>query len=200
MFRTSFCAVPDFNRVEPAITSGPTIGSMAISTARASSVFSLQVTQTVSAPISRAYRTAPMVYGVRPLAATPTTASFVVNAAILQILRPRLAVVFRGFDRAVARLVSARDDALNQIRRDAEGRRAFRRRRAPRDVRWSPCRCKKACPRVPVVRRSPSTARAIAGRTFSTASATFLSSLLMRRNASSVGRRRFRSCLDWPVP
>ncbi len=32
MLRTSFCAVPDFIRVEPMITSGPTSGQMATST------------------------------------------------------------------------------------------------------------------------------------------------------------------------
>ena len=37
MFNTSFCAVPAFMRVVPAMTSGPTSGAIAISTARESS-------------------------------------------------------------------------------------------------------------------------------------------------------------------
>ena len=43
MLSTSFCAVPDFSRVEPATISGPTSGVIAISTARASSESGVQL-------------------------------------------------------------------------------------------------------------------------------------------------------------
>ncbi|MGH9848183.1 MAG: hypothetical protein ACREEM_56600, partial [Blastocatellia bacterium] len=42
MFKTSFCAVPDFNRVELAMTSGLTMGSIGISMAAARAVCSFR--------------------------------------------------------------------------------------------------------------------------------------------------------------
>ena len=75
MLSTIFCAVPAFIRVEPASTSGPTTGTIATSTACAISDPGTQVTATVNAPSARARLTAPIVYGVRPDAAMPTTAS-----------------------------------------------------------------------------------------------------------------------------
>ena len=75
MLRTIFCAVPAFMRLEPASTSGPTTGTIATSTARVISDPGAQVTATVNAPSARARSTAPIVYGVRPDAAMPTTAS-----------------------------------------------------------------------------------------------------------------------------
>ncbi len=59
MLRTNFCAVPDFRRVEPAITSGPTRGVMAIAAAPASSESEVQLTPTVNADSRRASAMAP---------------------------------------------------------------------------------------------------------------------------------------------
>ena len=75
MFNTSFCAVPAFIRVEPVIASGPTTGTIAISTDLVSADSGLHTIAAVKQPIDRAYSTAPIVYGVRPEAAIPTTAS-----------------------------------------------------------------------------------------------------------------------------
>ena len=43
IFSTSFCAVPDFNRVEPVTTSGPTSGAIEISAALATGEPSLSL-------------------------------------------------------------------------------------------------------------------------------------------------------------
>ena len=76
VFRTSFCAVPAFMRVEPAITSGPTSISMASSTCRVSSESRTHASPIVRAPAFAASWTAESVYGVRPLALTARTMSF----------------------------------------------------------------------------------------------------------------------------
>src|SRR5262249_15526141 len=48
-------------------------------------------------------------------------------AAILQIIRPGLAVVFGRFDRAITRVIAACHDASNEVRRTPERSWAFRR-------------------------------------------------------------------------
>jgi hypothetical protein len=75
VFSTSFCAVPAFIRVEPLMNSGPTSTSIGRSARRASSAPWAHASPIVSAPASRARSSAPSVYGVRPLALTPSTAS-----------------------------------------------------------------------------------------------------------------------------
>ncbi len=75
MFRISFCAVPDFMRVEPVTTSGPTTASIGTSAWREISAPRTQLTAAVNAPILPAYSSPPTTYGVRPLAARPTTVS-----------------------------------------------------------------------------------------------------------------------------
>src|ERR1022692_2119418 len=75
MFRTSLVAVPAFMRVEPATISGPVSGVMAICTARANSESGVQLMPAVTAPRRRASAIAPSTYGVRPLAAIPTSTS-----------------------------------------------------------------------------------------------------------------------------
>src|SRR6267378_2914454 len=79
MLRTIFCALPAFSLVEPAITSGPTTGTILISAAFVIGDPGTHVTATLRAPSSRAYLIAPTVYGVLPEAATPTSASSFVN-------------------------------------------------------------------------------------------------------------------------
>ena len=59
MLSTSFCAVPAFRRVEPAMNSGPTSTSIGCSTAALSSEPALQASPTVSAPAARARAIAP---------------------------------------------------------------------------------------------------------------------------------------------
>ena len=59
MLRTSLVAVPAFIRVEPATTSGPASGSIAMSTARESSDPGVQLIPTVTAPIRLASPIAP---------------------------------------------------------------------------------------------------------------------------------------------
>ena len=56
---TSFWAVPDFMRVEPRMTSGPTTGAMATSHSWDRGVSLLLTTAIVAAPASRAAATAP---------------------------------------------------------------------------------------------------------------------------------------------
>jgi hypothetical protein len=75
VFSTSFCAVPAFSRVEPAITSAPTGTHTSRSASFASSDPSTHVTQPVNAPRERAASSAPTTHGDRPLALTATTAS-----------------------------------------------------------------------------------------------------------------------------
>src|SRR5439155_12668339 len=74
-FSTSFCAVPALRRVDPARTSGPTTTATSCSAIPASPDSRTATTHAVSAPASAAARTAPMTYGLRPLALIPTTAS-----------------------------------------------------------------------------------------------------------------------------
>src|ERR1700719_3019226 len=62
-------------RDDPASTSAPTSVMMAKSAARSSGELRLQVSAMVRAPRRRAYSTAAMVKGVRPLVAMPRTAS-----------------------------------------------------------------------------------------------------------------------------
>ena len=59
MFNTSLVAVPAFIRVDPAITSGPTRGVIAICTRRASGESGVQLIPMVSAPSLFAASTAP---------------------------------------------------------------------------------------------------------------------------------------------
>src|SRR4029077_2285046 len=61
MLRTIFCAVPDLRRVEPAMTSGPTTGTMLTSASAVIADPGAQVIAAVKAPKERAYRTAPIV-------------------------------------------------------------------------------------------------------------------------------------------
>jgi hypothetical protein len=76
MFKTIFCEVPAFNRVDPAKTSAPTSTPITIFAKRAIGISRLAITATVKAPRPRAYFIAPKTYGVVPLAAIPTTTSF----------------------------------------------------------------------------------------------------------------------------
>src|SRR6266508_5444782 len=75
VLRTSFCAVPAFIRVDPAITSGPTTMRISCSTADPSGESGTQTMPAVTAPAAAARSTAPRTYGVRPLADSATTAS-----------------------------------------------------------------------------------------------------------------------------
>ena len=75
MFRTSFCAVPAFSRVEPARISGPTTTAISRAQRPASSDPGTHTTQAVKAPAAAAARAAPRANGVPPLALTTTTAS-----------------------------------------------------------------------------------------------------------------------------
>jgi hypothetical protein len=73
---TSFVAVPAFIRVEPAITSGPTLGTMQTSAqARTSSSGSVQQRKPTRAPRSFARRSAARTYGVVDDVAIPRTKS-----------------------------------------------------------------------------------------------------------------------------
>src|SRR5207253_504159 len=88
MLSTSFWTVPAFNRVEPAITSGPVSTSIAMSAARASGDPGLQVTATRSPPAAAARSSAPSTYAVRPLALIPTATSVEPRPAIVAAAKP----------------------------------------------------------------------------------------------------------------
>src|SRR3954467_13502182 len=75
MLRTILSAEPAFRREDPARTSGPTSVTTAKSAARSRGELRLQVRAMVWAPRRRAYSTAAMVKGVRPLVAMPRTIS-----------------------------------------------------------------------------------------------------------------------------
>ena len=75
MLRTILCAVPAFMRDDPASTSGPTSVTIAKSATRSSGELRLHVSAIVLDPRQRAYSTAAIVKGVRPLVAMPRTTS-----------------------------------------------------------------------------------------------------------------------------
>src|SRR5260221_9346919 len=92
MLRTIFCAVPAFIRVEPVIASGPTVGIIEISATLAIAESGLHVMHAVKQPRALAYLTAPIVYGVRPDAAIPTTVSDGVRPLFLRSSAPASAL------------------------------------------------------------------------------------------------------------
>ena len=79
---TSFCAVPLFMRVDPMMTSGPVLGTIAMSASLANGEPDCDVMPTVSAPIMFDRRIAATVYGVVPEAAIPITASSARTSAV----------------------------------------------------------------------------------------------------------------------
>ena len=75
MLRAIFVAVPAFNRVDPAMISGPVANLTARSTLMLALWFGLHVSKIVLAPTARARLSAPSTNGVRPLAEIPMTRS-----------------------------------------------------------------------------------------------------------------------------
>jgi hypothetical protein len=75
MLSTSFWLVPDRSLVEPAMNSGPTTTSIAMSAAAPTADPALFVNPIRSAPRRPASARAPNTYGVRPELAIPTTVS-----------------------------------------------------------------------------------------------------------------------------
>lgn len=71
IFKINFCAVPDFKRVEPVNTSGPTLTSTGYCAISLITACSLHEIDTVVAPIVLANVKPPITYGVLPLAAIP---------------------------------------------------------------------------------------------------------------------------------
>ena len=81
MLSMSFVTVPAFNRVDPVIISGPTIGVMKWSMyAFSSAVGGTQQRKIVFEPMLCASLSAPKTYGVLPLLAIPTITSSGVSA------------------------------------------------------------------------------------------------------------------------
>ena len=76
IFKISFWAVPDFIRVLPVNTSGPTIGHIDVSAFSKMAALGLHAMAPVKQPSDRANSKAPLTYGVRPLAEMPMTVSF----------------------------------------------------------------------------------------------------------------------------
>ena len=126
MLSTIFCAVPDFIRVEPVSASGPTTGTMAISAAFVIGESGTQVIQAVKQPSSRAYSIAPMVYGVRPEAASPMTASVLFTPRCLRSSPPACLLSSLASVALYKSFVAAGDHALDQFVRNAKCRRNFR--------------------------------------------------------------------------
>src|SRR5207237_949519 len=85
MLSTTFCAVPALSRVDPAMTSGPTATSIAMSAAWPSGEPGAHVTATMRSPDVRPWSTAPRTYAVVPDALTATRTSRAVSPAA----RPR---------------------------------------------------------------------------------------------------------------
>ena len=145
-FSTIFCVVPAVSRVEPASTSPPVSISTARSAARAISPPGALVTATARAPASRAARSAPSTYGVRPEALMPTTASAGVEPGRQQVGGAGRLVVLGALHRGVKRRPAARDHGDDHVRVGAEGGHALggvEHREAPR------------CPRAGVAQPAP---------------------------------------------
>ena len=117
--------MPAFRRDDPAMTSGPTSGTMEMSAARVIGESGAQVRATQRPARARAFERPD---GVGRAARRGDADEHVrrADAALVDVESAGLGVVFRGFDGAVARLVAAGDDALHEFGRDAEGRRALR--------------------------------------------------------------------------
>ena len=113
MLSTNFCAVPAFIRVDPATTSGPTSGVMAISTARASSESGVQLIPTVTAPSRRAFRHRAQHIRRAPAGGNPHQHVARGESARLQIARAAGRIVFGGFRGAAQCRFPAGDDALH---------------------------------------------------------------------------------------
>src|SRR5262249_47400097 len=79
MFRTIFCAVPAFIRVDPVMISAPTAKCTVVSAIFDIGEFSEQTIATVFAPLLLANSSAARVYGVAPAAAMAMTRSFSVS-------------------------------------------------------------------------------------------------------------------------
>jgi hypothetical protein len=79
MFSTIFVAVAALRRVDPVSTSGPTPGAMTRSTKFCKSAPGQQVTKMMRSPLLRARVSPPRTNGVRPLAETPMTTSFLLG-------------------------------------------------------------------------------------------------------------------------
>ncbi len=108
-------------REDPARTSAPTSVTMAKSEARSSGELRLQVSAMVRAPRLRAYSTAAMVNGVRPLVAMPRTMSCLRGLAFLHFGDGERGVVFAGFGGGGESLGASRHDVLHDARIGIEG-------------------------------------------------------------------------------
>ena len=120
MLSTIFCAVPAFIRDDPAITSGPTTGAILTTAVEAIRESGLQVTAIAAAPTCRAYSTAPVVYGVLPLADMPTIQVFLTpdRAALRERIDSRFrSMIDAGALEEVARLDARRLDPLLPVMR-----------------------------------------------------------------------------------
>ncbi len=116
MLSTTFWAVPAFSRVEPAMISGPVTSSIGWSTWRLSSASGFDEMPTVRAPTSAAWWTAPIVYGVRPDAATPTTTSSGETASSIDVGGAGSGVVLDRLPRRVHRPRTTGEDADDAVR------------------------------------------------------------------------------------
>jgi hypothetical protein len=125
MFSTSLVAVPAFMRVDPAITSGPTRGVIAIRAARESGESGVQLIPMVSAPSSiRGLHRAQHIG--RPAAGGNSDQSvFGSETPLGQIAPAVFRIVFRSLGGPRQRRFAAGDDALHQVRRHVERRRTF---------------------------------------------------------------------------
>ena len=122
MFKTSFVAVPALSRVEPLSTSGPTTGCIKRSTRESNSESVLHVRPMVVAPTARAYSTAPSTYGVRPLAAMPTTTSRLLKRSRSQVALAEFGMIFGALDGPGQRFRPARNHTCDLLRRRIESR------------------------------------------------------------------------------
>ena len=125
MFNTSLVAVPAFMRVDPAITSGPTSGVIAIRARRASGESGVQLIPMVNAPklVCRFHRA----QHIRRAAAGGDSDQrvFAGEPSIGKIAPACFRIVFRSLGGPRQRRFAAGDDALHQLRRDLKRRRTF---------------------------------------------------------------------------
>ena len=181
VFRTSFCAVPAFIRVEPAITSGPTTtvdGVLDGGGERRDP--GTQTTPTVSAPAARAAASASEDVG-RPSARRQGDDGVSPS--------PRAADTSSGSpgDRVVLERLVLGDEREHEPRLDPEGRPDTRRRPPPRAGRRCRHRRRRAGRRARAARRSRRSPRRAAAPRPRTAAATVASASLISSTSSRRG-------------
>ena len=144
-FRTIFCAVPAFMRVEPAIASGPVSGTIAICASRASGERAIRcdADRDGSAASGKLKRAENVGRGAAGRYAHDYIA--LRESRSREVARAVRRGIFRAFHRAAQRSGTACNQRLDHLRSACQTSADTRRHREPRAGRLFPRRCKKVC-------------------------------------------------------